>query len=78
MNSDDFVILEWKDIFVRNKEYYEHYRAVLENHISHPNFKLKADEIKYTKSMLTKDSVHRGEVVRGSGLGPQDLNKQVD
>ena len=77
-NSKDFIIVEWKDIFVRNKGYYEHYRAVLENHISHPNFQLKADEIKNTRKMLEKDSVHRGVLDRKEGLGAQDLNKPTE
>ncbi|MBS1633445.1 MAG: hypothetical protein JST10_12825 [Bacteroidetes bacterium] len=77
-NSPDFIILQWKDIFVKNKDYYEHYRAVLENHIKHPNFQLKAQEIVNTKNMLSKNSVYRSVEDRKLGLGPQDLNNPVE
>jgi hypothetical protein len=77
-NSEDFIILEWKDVFVTNKDYYEHYRAVLENRLTHPNFQLKQEEIKNTRKMLDKDSVHRGVAERKAGIGTQDLNKPID
>ncbi|HBM16114.1 MAG TPA: hypothetical protein DD381_07230 [Lentisphaeria bacterium] len=72
--SVDFKILEWKNVFSANKNYYLHYRAVLENHISDPNFRLKADEIKNTRRMLEKDSVYRNVIDRKEGLGIQDIN----
>lgn len=75
--SRDFIFLEWKEVFAKNKDYYEHYRAVLENHITHPNFQLKIQEVKNTKKMLEKGSVHRGPEDRKAGLGPQDSNKKV-
>lgn len=77
-DSGDFTIVEWKDIFSKNKEYYEHYRAVLSNHISHPNFRLKEDELKITRKMLEKDSVYRNREERKKGLGPQDINNKLE
>jgi hypothetical protein len=77
-DSEDFLILEWKEIFITNKDYYEHYRAVLENHITHPNFKLKAEEIRGTKKMLEAGSVYRNVEERKKGLGVQDLNNPID
>ena len=77
-NSEDFLILEWKEIFTKNKDYYEHYRAVLENHITHPNFQLKESELIYTKECLEKDGVYRNVEERKKGLGPQDLNKVIE
>ncbi len=79
-NREDFLILEWKDIFTRNKEYYQHYRAVLENHLKDPNFKLKENEVKYTKRMLEKGTIHRTTEDRQIGLGSQDekyLEEQI-
>lgn len=72
--SDDFLILEWKEIFTRNKDYYEHYRAVLENHITHPNFQLKENEVRNTRKMVEQNSVYRSPEVRKAGLGSQDMN----
>ena len=77
-NRGDFLILEWRDIFIKNKNYYEHYRAVLENHILHPNFQLKEIEIKNTRKILDKNSVYRNTDERKQGLGPQDLNKPIE
>ena len=77
-DSEDFLILEWKEVFSKNKDYYEHYRTVLENHISHPNFHLKEVEVKTTKKMLERGSVYRNPSERKEGLGPQDLNASVD
>jgi hypothetical protein len=69
---EDFLIVEWKDIFSRNKKYYEHYRAVLQNHLTHPNFKLKEDEIKYTRNIVEAGTVYRNPEMRRVGLGPND------
>lgn len=77
-DSEDFIILEWKNIFEKNKNYYEHYRAVLENHISSPNFQLKQVELGNTKKMLNNNSVYRSPSERREGLGPQDLNQKIE
>lgn len=75
---DDFIIVEWKDVFTKNKDYYEHYRAVLENHITNPNFHLKETEVRNTKKMLEIGSVYRTPQERKKGVGPQDLNKTTE
>ena len=77
MNRKDFLILEWKDVFSKNKAYYEHYRAVLQNHLEHPNFKLKEDEIGNTKKIIEGGTVYRTPEMRKDGLGPQDLNDPI-
>lgn len=76
--SRDFLILEWKHIFIKNKNYYEHYRAVLENHIKDPTFKLKEEEMINVKKMVKLNSVYRNPEIRKQGLGPQDLNNKVE
>lgn len=76
-NSEDFIIVEWKDIISKNKNYYEHYRAVLSNHIDNPNFSLKTTEVRNTKRMLER-TINRDAKERKKGLGPQDLNEAVD
>ena len=76
--SKDFLILEWKNIFIKNKNYYEHYRAVLENHIKNPTFKLKEEEIINVKKMVKINSVYRDQETRKKGLGPQDINNKVE
>ena len=73
-NSDDFLILEWADIFTKNKQYYEHYRAVLENHITNPNFQLKEHEVRNARKMIEQNSVYRSPEERKAGLGIQDTN----
>jgi len=74
----DFLIIEWKDIFTKNKKYYEHYRAVLENHLSHPNFHLKEREIINTRQILDKGEIYRTSEMRKAGIGPQDLNNETE
>lgn len=71
---EDFLIRKWKDIFLKNKEYYEHYRSVLEGHIANPNFRLKEEEVRATKKILDGGSVSRTPEQRKKGLGPQDTS----
>jgi len=77
-DSADFRILEWKDIFEKNKKYYDHYTAVLYNHINDPSFKLKENEIINIKKMLKMNRVYRSPADREQGLGSQDLNNKIE
>jgi len=71
-NSEDFIILEWRSVFDKNKKYYEHYRAVLENHITDPNFTLKMKEVQNLRNFVNTDSIYRTPEDRKKGLGVQD------
>jgi hypothetical protein len=69
---DDFDLVEWKDVFAQTKDYYEHYRAVLEGNVSHPDFQKKEVEIRQTRKVIDSGTVHRDPTARKQGLGPQD------
>jgi len=73
-NRDDAELREWSSIFTATKTYYEHYRAVLEGTIEHPDFHKKIDEVSKTRSILEAGHVHRDVETRKKGLGPQDAN----
>jgi len=71
---EDFKLLTWDSIYQLNHNYYDHYKAVLEGHISHPDFNRKIGEVGQIKKILTSGSIYRDKVEREKGLGPQDLN----
>ncbi len=69
---DDGEMIEWKDVHSKTRDYYEHYRAVLEGNVSHPNFSKKQKEIRQTRKIIESGSVHRDRAERKKGLGSQD------
>jgi Histidine kinase-, DNA gyrase B-, and HSP90-like ATPase len=70
----DGEIREWKQVYELAHSYYEHYRAVLEGHIEHPDFARKEKEVAQTRNVLQPGAVHRNKTTRKKGLGPQDRN----
>lgn len=62
--------LSWADIHDRTKAYYEHYRALLEGEVEHPDFHSKAVEVARTREVL-ESGAYRGPARRAAGLGPQ-------
>ncbi|HYJ85619.1 MAG TPA: ATP-binding protein [Pyrinomonadaceae bacterium] len=70
----DGELREWSSVFSTTREYYEHYRAVLEGNIEHPDFHKKSSEVTQTRAVLARGSVHRDVEARQKGLGPQDSN----
>jgi hypothetical protein len=69
--------LSWAEIHDRTKAYYEHYRAVLEQDTTNPEFARKATELARTREVL-ESGAYRGER-RAAGLGPQeDIRSALD
>lgn len=60
--------------FTKTREYYDHYRAVLEGDIGHDDFSRKEREVAKTRKILEIGSTHRNSPTRKKGLGPQDRN----
>jgi hypothetical protein len=69
----DGEILNWSQVYGRTGSHYEHYRAVLEGDIQHPDFERKQREIAQTRRILDSGSAFRGPEGRAAGLGPQDI-----
>lgn len=72
----DIIFLTWAEIYTKAKNYYEHYRAVLESDIGNPNFLRKDKEVKETRAMLASGKMYRSEEKRKEGLGVQDVNHE--
>ena len=70
----DGEIRAWSDIYQKTHDYYEHYRAVLDGDIQHPDFARKEIEVAQTRSILKPGGSHRSPTVRRKGIGPQDRN----
>lgn len=71
---DDAELREWSEIHSTTRDYYEHYRAVLEGNVDHPDFQKKEIEVRQIRGILAKGTVHRDTVARNEGLGSQDSN----
>ncbi len=71
---DDGELREWKDVHATTRDYYEHYRAVLEGNVDHPDFHKKENEIRQTRKVIETGTVHRDAVARDQGLGMQDAD----
>ena len=68
----DGEIRTWRQIYEKTRDYYSHYRAVLDRDIQHENFARKEREVAQTRHILEPGSTHRDAVKRKTGLGPQD------
>jgi hypothetical protein len=73
---EDGEIRKWSEVFSRTKTYYEHYRAVLEGNVTHPDFFKKQAEVVGTREALAS-SIHRDSATRSLGLGGQDIDYQA-
>jgi hypothetical protein len=73
-NRKDGELRTWQDIHEKTRQYYEHYRAVLERDVSHRDFTNKATEVAETRKILAGGTVHRSPKERAKGLGPQDVD----
>ena len=72
-HSDD-ELLTWAEVFHRAKDYYEHYRAIVEGDVISPDFALKQIEVLSTKKQMLSGEVYRSPLERKQGLGPQDAD----
>jgi hypothetical protein len=70
----DGEIIMWKDIYQRTKQYYEHYRAVLEGDVEAPGFNGKRREVLRTREILGGAPAYRSVAQRREGIGPQDVD----
>ncbi|VVB57467.1 Histidine kinase-, DNA gyrase B-, and HSP90-like ATPase [uncultured archaeon] len=69
-NRKDGEILHWATVVQRTKKRYEHYRAVLEKDIKHPDFAGKKAEVAKTRTILHPGSAYRDKTERAKGVGP--------
>jgi hypothetical protein len=70
----DGEIRTWSDIYSRVRNYYQHYRAVLEGNVEDIDFARKEREVSQTRSVLSSGNVRRDPQQRKAGLGPQDFD----
>jgi len=73
----DGEITTWSQVYDRVRQYYEHYRAILEGDVGHADFAKKEAEIAQTRQILEAGSVHRDSHARRAGLGAQDSNYRI-
>lgn len=66
----DIDLVRWSDAHQRARDYYEHYRAVLEGEAEHRDFHEAQREVQRTREVLETSS-YRGPARRREGLGPQ-------
>jgi cation transport regulator ChaC len=71
---EDGEIATWNQVYDKVRQYYEHYRAILEGDVAHPDFVKKELEIAQTRQVLESGTVHRDPSARKTGLGQQDSN----
>lgn len=76
-DRSDGEISSWSQIYDKVRQYYQHYRAILEGDVTHPDFAKKVTEIAETRLILETGTVHRDADARKSGLGAQDANYRV-
>src|SRR5947208_15935828 len=74
---EDGDIATWSEVYEKVRQYYEHYRAILEGDIEHIDFARKEIEIAQTRQILESGTVHRDPVARKEGLGLQDSNYRI-
>ncbi|MFB4294550.1 ATP-binding protein [Nonomuraea sp. ATR24] len=75
-DRQDAALLTWQQIQTRARNYYEHYRAILEGDIQDAHFAKKEQEVARTRQVLTQGA-YRGVERRRKGLGPQDIDYDV-
>jgi hypothetical protein len=71
----DIDLVRWSEAHGRARDYYEHYRAVLEGEAEHRDFHEAQREIQRTREVLEQSS-YRGAERRRAGLGPQTASHQ--
>lgn len=74
---DDGDIATWSEVYDKVRQYYEHYRAILEGDVEHVDFAKKEIELAQTRQILESGTVHRDTAARKEGLGPQDSNYRI-
>ena len=74
---EDGEIATWNQVYDKVRQYYEHYRAILEGDVAHADFSKKEIEIAQTRQILETGTVHRDPTARKVGLGHQDSNYRV-
>lgn len=70
----DGEIMSWNKVYKRTRQYYEHYKAVLEGNVEHMDFLKKEKEVQKTREILKTGTSFRGVEARQEGLGPQDVD----
>lgn len=70
---DDCEITDWSKLHERANRHYEHYKAVLRNDVSNPDFTKKTEELNRTRKVMQNESVYRG-ADRKDGIGVQDVD----
>jgi cation transport regulator ChaC len=73
----DGEIATWSQVYDKVRQYYEHYRAILEGDVAHTDFAKKEVEIAQTRQILQTGTVHRDTAARKEGLGEQDSNYRI-
>jgi len=73
----DGEIALWSQVYNKVRQYYEHYRAILEGDVSHVDFAKKEAEIAQTRHILESGTVHRDATTRKEGLGHQDSDYRI-
>ena len=73
----DIDLVRWSDAHARARNYYEHYRAILEGEAAHRTFHEGEQEVQRTREVLESTS-YRGEKRRREGLGPQRASYERD
>jgi hypothetical protein len=64
---EDFEIIEWSTICKQTKDFYEHYRGVLEGNIQHKDMPKNIAEIKQHNRISSTKSIHRTKKERKEG-----------
>jgi hypothetical protein len=72
--SRDREVRFWSGLFGKSKATYEHYRALLESNVGHPDFTKAIDEVRVTRRIINGGTVYRGIEARKAGLGNQDVD----
>jgi len=72
--AEDRELMAWNKIYDRTKQYYYHYKDVLEGNVNGPYFELKEKEVQKTREIINSGNVHRGIEERKKGLGGQDVS----
>jgi hypothetical protein len=67
----DLDLVDWSELHDRAKDYYAHYRQILEGDVGGTDFARKEDEVARTRSVLDT-AAYRSPDQRRAGLGPQD------
>ena len=74
---EDGDIANWSEVYEKVRQYYEHYRAILEGDVAHVDFAKKEIEIAQTRQILESGTVHRDPAARKAGLGQQDSSYRI-